>query len=91
MVFKLNAQGTKRLNEVTTMHRDKLLLSLVNGQPLGIVRIDRPVSDGVLVIWTGITQQEIKLYDQIAPRIGEDPKQWKARLKQIKKDAKKKS
>ncbi|MGB2402982.1 MAG: hypothetical protein ACPIA7_06185 [Akkermansiaceae bacterium] len=91
MVFKLNAQGSKRLNEVTTMHQGKLLLSLVNGQPLGVVRIDKPVTDGILVIWTGITQQEVKLYDQIAPRIGEDPKQWKARLKQMKKDAKKKS
>lgn len=91
MVFKLNAQGSKRLNEVTTMHQGKLLLSLVNGQPLGVVRIDKPVNDGILVIWTGITQQEVKLYDQIAPRIGEDPKQWKARLKQMKKDAKKKS
>ncbi len=91
MVFKLNAQGTRRLTEVTTMHQGKLLLSLVNGQPLGVVRIDKPISDGILVIWTGITQQEIKLYDQIAPRIGEDPKQWKARLKQNKKEAKKKS
>jgi len=91
MVFKLNAQGSKRLTEITTMHQGKLLLSLVNGQPLGVVRIDKPVNDGILVIWTGITQEEVKLYDQIAPRIGEDPKQWKARLKQMKKEAKKKS
>ena len=48
IVFKLNSQGSKRLNEVTTMHQGKLLLSLVNGQPLGVVRIDKPVSDGIL-------------------------------------------
>ena len=89
IVFKLNSQGSKRLNEVTTMHQGKLLLSLVNGQPLGVVRIDKPVSDGILVIWSGVTEQEVKLYDQIAPRIGEDPKKWKARLKKNKKESKK--
>ena len=89
IVFKLNTQGSKRLNEVTTMHQGKLLLSLVNGQPLGVVRIDKPVTDGILVIWSGVTEQEVKLYDQIAPRIGEDPKQWKARLKKLKKESKK--
>ena len=71
------------------MHQGKLLLSLVNGQPLGVVRIDKPVTDGILVIWSGVTEQEVKLYDQIAPRIGEDPKQWKARLKKLKKESKK--
>lgn len=90
IVFKLNAQAMRRLTTVTTMNRGKLLLALVNGQALGVVRIDKPVNDGVLVIWSGIRQQEIKLYDQVAPRIGEDPKKWKARLKALKKAEKKK-
>ena len=82
IVFKLNEQGRKRLLEATTMNQGKLLLALVNAQPLGVVRIDKPVNDGKLVIWSGITQQEISLYDRLAPRIGEDPKAWKLRLKQ---------
>lgn len=90
IVFKLNQHGTKRLLEATLMNRGKLLLALVNGQPLGVVRIDKPVKDGMLVIWGGIKQQEINLYDKVAPRIGEDPKKWKARLKEMKKKAKKK-
>lgn len=88
LVFKLNGQGTKRLLEATTMNQGKLLLALVNGQPLGVVRIDKPVSDGMVVIWSGVTQQEIRLYDRMAPRIGEDPKEWKKRLKKIKKEDK---
>jgi len=87
IVFKLDNQGTKRLLEATLMNEGKLLLALVNGQPLGVVRIDKPVKDGILVIWSGVTEQEIKLYDQIAPRIGEDPKEWKKRLKKMKKEA----
>ena len=90
IVFKLNEQGRKRLLEATTMNQGRLLLALVNGQPLGVVRIDKPVNDGTLVIWSGVTQQEISLYDKVAPRTGEDHKEWKQRLKQMKKKAKKK-
>lgn len=88
IVFKLNPQASRRLNGATTMNRGKLLLALVNGQALGVVRIDKPVNDGMLVIWSGIAQQEIKLYDQVAPRIGEDAKKWKKRLKEMKKKQK---
>lgn len=88
IVFKLNKQGAKRLHEATTMNRGKLMLSLVNGQALGVVRIDKPVTDGMIVIWSGIQQQEIKMYDKLAPRIGENPKAWKKRLKEAKKKKK---
>ena len=91
IVFKINAQASRRLQTTTTMHQGKLLLALVNGQALGVVRIDKPITDGMLVIWSGIAQQEIKMYDHVAPRIGEDPKVWKKRLKEMKKQAKKKS
>lgn len=89
IVFKLNTQASRRLLASTTMNRGKLLLALVNGQALGVVRIDQPVKDGMLVIWSGVQQQEIKLYDQVAPRIGEDPKAWEKRLKEMKKKKKK--
>lgn len=90
IVFKLNKQASRRLQSVTTEHREKLLLALVNGQAIGVVRIDKPVTDGMLVIWAGITQQEIRKYDMLAPRIGEGQKEWKARVKKLKKEARKK-
>lgn len=89
IVFKLNPQAARRLQAATTMNRGKLLLALVNGQALGVVRIDKPVTDGLLVIWSGVQLKEIKLYDQIAPRIGEDRKAWKKRLKEERKKKKK--
>ena len=88
LVFKLNTQAARRLQAATTMNHGKLLLSLVNGQALGVVRIDKPVKDGIPVIWSGVKLEEIKLYDQVAPRIGENEKQWKKRLKEEKKKAK---
>lgn len=81
VMFQLNKRASQRLNASTNLNQGKLLLAIVNGQAVGVVRIDKPVTDGKLVIWSGITQAEIKLYDQFAPRIGEDPKVWKKRLK----------
>ena len=88
LVFKLNKQAARRLFASTTNNRGKLLLALVNGQALGVVRIDKPVNDGILVIWNGVTTQEIQKYDLLAPRIGETEKAWKARLKKLKKQKK---
>jgi len=85
VVFKLSKRAAQRLNASTNLNRGKLLLAIVNGQAVGVVRIDKPVTDGMLVIWSGIKEHEIKLYDQVAPRIGEDPKIWKKRLKYEKK------
>ena len=90
LVFKLNSQASRRLQATTSANRGKLLLALVNGQALGVVRIDKPVTDGMLVIWSGVTQQEIKRYDMVAPRIGEDLKEWKKRVKELKKQQRKK-
>ena len=85
LVFKLSPQASRRLFATTTNNRGKLLLSLINGQAAGVVRIDKPVSDGILVVWSGITQAEVKKYDMLVPRIGESQKEWKARLKKAKK------
>ena len=85
LVFQLDKRASQRINASTNLNRGKLLLATVNGQAVGVVRIDGPVTDGKLVIWGGIKADEIKLYDQLAPRIGEDPKIWKKRLKYEKK------
>lgn len=89
LVFKLNTTATRQLQSTTNLNQGKFLIALVNGQPRGLVQIDKPVNDGILVIWGGITLEEIKLYDKVFPRIGENEKQWKERLKKEKKKAKK--
>lgn len=89
LVFQLSKRASTRLNASTNMHNGKLLIAIVNGQAVGVVKIDAPVTDGKLVIWSGIKDHEIKLYDQLAPRIGEDPKIWKKRLKYEQKKEKK--
>lgn len=85
LAFKLSPQAARRLQGETSLNRGKLVIAIVNRQPVGVVRIDKPVTDGILIVWKGIKLEEIRLYDQLAPRIGESPKKWKERLKKMKK------
>lgn len=81
IVFQLNKTGSSRLRTMSTAHQDKLLLAVVNGQVRDAVLIDRPINDGLIVIWKRVSLAEVKLADQHVPRIGEDPKAWKKRIK----------
>ena len=84
-VFQLNKVAANRLRTVSTAHRGKFLLAVVNGQVRDAVVIDKPVSDGLIVIWKWITLNEVRQADLLIPRIGEDPKVWKKRIKEQKK------
>ncbi len=81
IVFELNKTASRRLRTMSTAHQDKLLLAVVNGQVRDAVLIDKPVNDGLIVIWKRVSLAEVKLADQHIPRIGEDPKAWKKRIK----------
>ena len=81
MVFQLGRTASSRLLTLSTAHQGKLLLAIVNGQVRDAVVIDKPVNDGVIVIWKWLSLAEVKLADQHVPRIGEDHKAWKKRIK----------
>ena len=81
MVFQLGKTAANRLRTISTAHQGKLLLAVVNGQVRDAVVIDKPVNDGLVVIWKRISLAEVKLTDQHLPRIGEDPRAWKKRIK----------
>ena len=84
-VFQLSKVASGRLRSMSTANRGKLLLAVVNGQVRDAVLIDKPVNDGLIVIWKWVSLAEVRLADQHVPRIGEDPKDWKKRLKEQKK------
>ncbi len=81
LIIKLNKQATRRLEIVSTSNLNKLLLSVINGQPHGVVHITQPIKDGTLVIWRGVTLEQIRSCDSVIPRIGEDRKEWKKRVR----------
>ncbi len=81
LVFQLKDPAKRRLNAVSIANQGKFLLSQANGRVVDGVWIDKPVNDGVLVIWKGITNNDIKLFDKVLPRIGAKDKAKKKKAK----------
>ena len=85
LILQLNKVGRQRLASMSASNNGKFLLAMVNGTVRDAVLIDREVNDGLLVIWQRIGAAEVRAADLIMPKIGEDPKAWKKRLKEQKK------
>lgn len=74
IVFQLKKASAGRLANITNANNGRMLLAMANGRPVDMVVIDQQVDDGFIVIWKGITEADIRLFDKDAPRIGEDKK-----------------
>jgi hypothetical protein len=74
LVFQLKDAGKRRLNVLSLTAQGKYLLAQVNGRVVDGVIIDKPVDDGLIVVWKGITTDEVKLFDKVLPRIGDSGK-----------------
>jgi len=79
--FAFSQKASTRIAALTTENQGKWIIAMLNGRPVDFLRIDNPVHDGRLVIWRGIKESEILAFDYVLPHIGEDRKDWKARLK----------
>ena len=51
----------------------------------GTSSVSRPTASFCFLFWKWVSLAEVRLADQHVPRIGEDPKDWKKRLKEQKK------
>ena len=72
VVFKLTKAATGRLQSVSNANIGKFLVAQANGRVVDGVLIDKPVDDGFIVIWKGLTQDDIKLFDKALPRINDE-------------------
>lgn len=77
VVFQLKDAAKRRLNAISTANQGKYLLAQANGRVVDGVLIDKPVDDGLIVIWKGLSADDVKIFDQTLPRIGEDKDQKK--------------
>ena len=84
LILQLNKLSAQRLASMSASNHGKYLLCMVNGSVRDAVLIDKKVGDGLLVIWQRIGAAEVRAADKLMPRIGEDPKVWKKRLKEQK-------
>ena len=79
--FSFEKAAARRIAAVTTSNQDKWLVAMLNGRPVDVVFIDKPVVDGKLVVWRGIKQTEIIRFEYAIPFTGETRQEWKKRIK----------
>lgn len=70
LALRLKPNAATRLAAITATNIDRWMIARVNGRAVDAVRIDKQISDGVIVIWKGVTLDEINLLDKALPRIG---------------------
>jgi hypothetical protein len=71
LLLQLKPGAVNRIAAVTNINQNRWLLAMVNGRVVDAVIIDKPINDGQLVIWKGISQAEVGQLDETLPRIGE--------------------
>jgi hypothetical protein len=74
VLIQLKESSGKRLTAVTTAEQGKYMVCQAFGRVVDAVMIDRPVNDRVIVIWKGLTMDEIRELDKVLPRIGQEEK-----------------
>ncbi len=69
--FKLDAHGGIGLGTLSVDRRGSILVALVNGRVVTAMMIDRPVTDGIITISSGLTAQEIVMLQQKFRTLGQ--------------------
>jgi hypothetical protein len=85
--FKLDPNGTNKLEAHTVEARGSLSLAMIAGRVASAMRVDKKITDGVLVIHSGFQPDEILLLQTKFPTIGQEKnfeKQKKKALGEIK-------
>ncbi|MEM8953258.1 MAG: hypothetical protein AAGD22_03815 [Verrucomicrobiota bacterium] len=86
LVFQLDQAATIRLEAISAQNRGKYLVTSLLGAQSAPILIDRPVDDGVIVVWDGVSDAQIAMLAEEMnqyqdPSNPADPKQYKKDLK----------
>jgi hypothetical protein len=71
VALKLDFRGTNALEMATRDRVGQLLLTKVNGKSCDLLNIDRPVTDGIFTIWSGVSDEVIKEMTKKYPLISQ--------------------
>jgi hypothetical protein len=69
--FQLDNHGTKAWENLTSSQRGRFLVILFNGRAVARLRVDRAVTDGIVMVPHGITQAEVQAMQAKLPVIGQ--------------------
>lgn len=69
VALQLDFRGTGALEMVTRTRQGQILLAMVNGKPVDYVVIDQIITNGLITIWQGVSDETIKHMDKKLQRI----------------------
>ncbi len=75
--FKLDVHGRIALETFSLKDRGKVLVCLLNGRVVTAMLIDKPIKDGVIMMPSGLFDQEIAMLQKEHPTIGQPGKKKK--------------
>tara|TARA_R110000850_G_scaffold16044_9_gene50060 strand:+ start:1414 stop:1848 length:435 start_codon:yes stop_codon:yes gene_type:complete len=67
--FRFKDHATVELKAITLTNQGKLLGVRCSDAPIGAVLIDRPIDDGVVVVWQGLQQRHLNEFQKRFPHI----------------------
>jgi hypothetical protein len=67
--FKFKDHSTTELKAITLTNQGKLLGLRCSDAPLQAVLIDRPISDGIVVVWNGLQQKHLQEFRKRFPHV----------------------
>ncbi|MGJ8656928.1 MAG: hypothetical protein ACSHX6_10805 [Akkermansiaceae bacterium] len=88
VTLQLRKTAATRLKMISAANKGKYIVVNINGRVVDMLFVDKMVDGRVITIWRGVDPQFLALVNPLIPKIGEDPKDWKKRLKLEKKAAK---
>ncbi len=69
LLLQLDAKGKNALETVSRIEQGQILLTFVNGVPVDMVELDRPITDGKFTIWQGVSKEAVDELDKYYPHI----------------------
>ena len=74
VILQLKDNARRRFAAVSQISSGKWLVCKAFGRMVDGVLVEDPVDDGVLVLWKGLSIEEVGTLDEALPRIGEKKK-----------------
>lgn len=69
VVLQLDTKGRNALDLASREYHGMAFLTMVQGLPIDMVEIDKPITDGRFIIWRGLSKQTVDEMDKFYPRL----------------------
>lgn len=67
--FRFKEHASQELKAITLTNQGKLLAVRCSDAPIHAVLIDRPIDDGVVVVWNGLQQRHLEEFRKVFPHV----------------------